>query len=698
MGGPATKVRTTYWALAVCAVVVAGCAQFQAPRIDPTGERIFAEPVWPEDPLAPAYRRIPGPAGSQDRVDLIITPRRTVAPVGSEVILLAGVVGADNYLRTNERVDWTLDPAGSGHFVAVNSYSTASFLVGDFTHPRKVSNNYAITTTGREYLVLTRGTANTDDDVRVLRGQAWVSVSSPTEGTSYVTAVAPGVRSWPERIESAVIHWVDAQWSFPGPAIVPAGGRHLLTTTVMRQSDHSPCAGWLVRYQVSGGVSAGFAPDGASTIEVTTDSAGRATAEIVQPEPAIGATTVTIEVIRPPAADGTTSPLALGTGSVLISWSAASLVVRKTGPATAAVGSTMRYCIEVCNSGDMPAANVVLSDTVSRGTTYVDSDPPGTVTGGTVRWQLGTLAAGQSKTVALDVRADVAGTVENRAEAAAAGGLAAQAAATTQVGAAAVQPGGPTDLIGVRLAGPERATVGETVTFSITVTNRGTRPVSGLVIRDYFDAGLEHQQGASPIEKSLGVVLQPGRSQQIGVEFRVARAGRLCHSVRVISDGSVLASAEACLVAEQTSRPIPSPAVPGGIPGPETEQPSTLDLRIVPLHEPSTVGRQITYVVRVANRGLVPARNVQVVVVLPEQLEPIRFGTNGPPGTADPEIVGRQIRFAPVLQLPAGQTLEYRVRAGTLAVGQAVVRAELSCQGQLQPLITELLSSINPAP
>ncbi len=697
MGGYATEVRTTYWVLAVCAIVVAGCAQFQTPRIDPTGERIFAEPVLPEDPLAPSFRETPGPAKAGDRVDLVVTPRRTVAPIGSEVILLAGVVGADNYLRTNERVDWTIDPAGSGHFVDVNDYSIVNFFVGDFTRPHKVSSNYAITTTGRSNLVLTRGTANPEDDVRVLRGQAWVSVTSPTEGTTYITAVAPGVRNWTERTETAIIHWVDAQWSFPAPAIVPAGGRHLLTTTVMRQSDQAPCTGWLVRYEVTGGAAAGFAPDGTQTVEVMTDSAGQAGAEIFQPQPAAGATTVTVQVIRPPLPDGSTGRLVLGTGSVLISWSAPSLVVRKTGPATATVGSTMRFCIEVCNSGDMPATDVVLSDTIPNGTTYVSSDPAGTVLGGAVQWQLGTLEAGQSKTVAIDLRADAAGTVENRAEAVAAGGLAAQGAATTQVGATPVQPAAPTENIEVHLTGPQTATVGETITFSITVTNRGTRPASGLVIRDYFDAGLWHQEGPSPIEKGLGVVLQPGQSKQFGVQFRVDRAGRLCNTVRVISDGAVLASDEVCLVAEQAAQPAPALPVPGAVPGPAAGESSSLELRIVPLHEPVAVGREITYVIRVANRGTAPAENLQLVAVLPEQLEPIRFGTNGPPGTADPEIAGRQVRFAPVLELPAGQTIEYRLRAGTLSAGDAVVRAELYVQGQAQPLATEVHSTINAA-
>ena len=42
---------------------------------------------------------------------------------------------------------------------------------------------------------ITRGTPNADDDVHVLRGQAWATAISPVEGTSYVTAHAPSAFS-----------------------------------------------------------------------------------------------------------------------------------------------------------------------------------------------------------------------------------------------------------------------------------------------------------------------------------------------------------------------------------------------------------------------------------------------------------------------------------------------------------------------
>ena len=184
-------------------------------------------------------------------MELLLTPRTTVAPVGSEVVLVAGVRGADRYLRTNERVEWTMAPGGVGEFVELDRHYFPDLLLGDFTWPRKVSATQVITSTSRQYLRLTRGTPTPADDVIVHRGQTWVTVTSPVEGTSYVTAFAPAVYGWDRHKQTAMIHWLDAQWQFPPPAINAVGTRHVFTTMVMRQSDQSPRAGWVVRYTIA---------------------------------------------------------------------------------------------------------------------------------------------------------------------------------------------------------------------------------------------------------------------------------------------------------------------------------------------------------------------------------------------------------------------------------------------------------------
>ena len=323
--------RAAALAILLATAVVWGCAE-PVPRIDPSGQRLFAPPD-PGEPYPP--RELPARQTSCDPVELLLTPRTTVAPVGSEVVLVAGVRGADRYLRTNERVEWTMAPGGVGEFVELDRHYFPDLLLGDFTWPRKVSATQVITSTSRQYLRLTRGTPTPADDVIVHRGQTWVTVTSPVEGTSYVTAFAPAVYGWDRHKQTAMIHWLDAQWQFPPPAINAVGTRHVFTTMVMRQSDQSPRAGWVVRYTISGGPPAAFAATGGPTVDVQTDATGRANAEIYQPQPTCGTNAIGILVIRPAGSGGLTGPLVVGSGGTSKTWSAPGLALRMSGPAIA---------------------------------------------------------------------------------------------------------------------------------------------------------------------------------------------------------------------------------------------------------------------------------------------------------------------------------------------------------------------------
>ena len=91
-------------------------------------------------------------------------------------------------------------------------------------------------------------------------------------------------------------------------------------------------------------------------------------------------------------------------------------------------GGYHRYTLRVGNDGqaDVAASDVVLTDVLPAGMTYVSASPsPTTVTGNTVVWNLGTLARGTERDITLTV--SVAGSVpintelENCAEVAAAG-------------------------------------------------------------------------------------------------------------------------------------------------------------------------------------------------------------------------------------------------------------------------------------
>lgn len=607
------KIELSATIFAALCVLAGGCAGVPSSGIDPSGERIFASPPAVAAPSPADERYYDEPMGRLPGDDAIVllTPQEKVARVGSEQVLVAGVGGPDGFLRTNRRLEWTIAAGSVGQFTAVEKGGFVDLLLGDFTCPKIVNNAYAVGSTGRSNVRLNRGTPAPDDDLMVTRGQGWISLTSAVEGVSVVTVLAPDVYSWDARTRSAMIHWVDAQWQYPQPTINPAGSRHVLTTCVVRQSDLSPCEGWRVRYAIAGGPPAGFAPDGAQAVEVPVNSAGRADAELFQPQPAHGMNQICIEIIRPAEAPGAGGRrLVVDRGSTTKTWSAPDLSVAITGPPSAGVGQTIAYRIELCNPGDLPLREIAVEYDLPDGLSYIDSAPAAEKLGNKLVWRIAELGARQRSAIDVRVRPDRPGTAVNCCRATAAGGLKAEGSATTAVSAAAAPA--PAE-IEVRIIGPDQVNLGDEVYFEITVTNHAPAAAAGLIITNRFDPGLEHKQnvGKNVIRRELGY-LAPGQSTRLGITFQATRPGRLNNAVEVSGPGITTARASAAVTVLDAA---PEPGAPGALPPstpPGGETRPNLSLKITG-PERHVVGELARFTIELTNAGAAPLAGLKVV-------------------------------------------------------------------------------------
>src|SRR6056297_802733 len=144
-----------------------------------------------------------------------------------------------------------LTPDSVGTFIQVGD--DAPGLLHRLTtvqRPTKQDGSFARGVTSTKRMRITRGNLNPNDDVQLEKGQTWISISSPSEGTSKVTVLAPESECWDQRKATATIYWVDAARQFPGPQIVPAGTPVTLTTRVTRSEGTLPAEGWKVTYQI----------------------------------------------------------------------------------------------------------------------------------------------------------------------------------------------------------------------------------------------------------------------------------------------------------------------------------------------------------------------------------------------------------------------------------------------------------------
>ena len=316
---------------------------------------------------------------------LIMTPREQIAPLGSEVVLIASRLGNKDRLVTNEKIEWSLEGVGT-----IENFDTGSHcdhLFFDFVKAKKVTDRYAITKTSQLYQTLDRGTADTTDDIHLLRGQTWVSVNSMKEGTTHVTAFAPNMADWSTRTDVGIVHWVDAQWVLPRLPIAPVGGSRVLTTTVLRATNGQPRSGWIVRYEILNGPAAGLGTSGAQIEEVETDLSGQATAVLTPSEHRAGTNTIGIQIIRPAGVDGDRR-ITVGSEMVRQTWSGNSNILLKiSGPEDARRGQDLPYEITVENRTSATVQGVVALP-IPPLATYMHSEPAGTLHGSTVLWNV----------------------------------------------------------------------------------------------------------------------------------------------------------------------------------------------------------------------------------------------------------------------------------------------------------------------
>lgn len=671
----------SFAALVVCALAMTGCRSFQPLRIDPSGQRIFLPAESTVAPGAYVMPDLPNVAIPQPRVTL--APREIIAPVGSEVVLQAGVDGEAPTLFSGQRIEWMLSAESAGSFVSLGRSGGGCLTRWSHDRPRKVTNKYAIGATSLSPINITRGTPGPEDDLTIGSGRSWISVTSVNEGTSLVTAFAPGVASWNLRRSSATIHWVDAQWVFPPPSINPVGSQHVFTTAITRTSDGSPIEQWHVRYEILGGPPAGFAPDGIQVLIVPTDPLGQASVEIMQTEPQAGTSRIGIQIIRP-AVPGTsqTKRLVLGSGITTKTWTSPDLAVRTLGPAQASVGSKIVYSIEVTNPGDLPTRDVTLHGEVPQGTSYTASNPEATPQGRRIEWKLGELAPRATRTFQAEFRADSAGSANFCAEVRSAEGLSARDCAATTVSVPRLE---------VTVEGPETAAVGETVRYYILVTNRSAIPATGLTIRDEFDDGFKHIVSESPIERSLQD-MAPGEERPIYITLRVVKPGRLCHRVEVAGDEGFRAAANACLQAERIevqpqpeaeapirTTPEPQLSTPAGRPALEVKKTGPRELR---------VGQTAEFFITIKNTGEVPLTNLRISDGYELSLDPVN--------ATDGFTVGREELVWTLSRLEVGKTHQLQVNCRCVSpTDRACNRVTVTCE-ERPPLVDESCVKILP--
>lgn len=173
-------------------------------------------------------------------------------------------------------------------------------------------------------------------------------------------------------------------------------------------------------------------------------------------------------------------------------------LIKTVSDASPNVNEPVSFTLTLTNSGGSDATSVVVEDTLPTGLVLTGDTPStGTFNSSDLRWSIPSLAAGGSATLVLETRVIAPGNLINVAEVIAADqfdidstpgnnltGEDDQATATVQTQTA--------DLSLDKTMVATGSTIGDNVTFTVTVNNAGPEPATGVRVRDVLPAGLAY--------------------------------------------------------------------------------------------------------------------------------------------------------------------------------------------------------------
>ncbi len=460
--------------------------------------------------------------------------------------------------------------------------------------------------------------------------------------------------------------------------VVTNAGPSNVTGAVVTDSFPASLSGINFTAVQTGGAS-GFTASGSGNISNTVNMPVGSTITYTATATVSAAATGTLSntaTVAPPA--GTTDPTPANntaTDTDNLTPTADLQITKTDGSATAIPGNTVTYTIVVTNAGPSNVTGAVVADTFPAsmsGITYTAVQ-----TGGAS----GFTASGSgniNNTVNLPVGSTITYTATATVSSAATGTLSNSATITPPAGTTDPTPGNNTatdtdaltptaDLQITKTDGSATATPGNTVTYTIVVTNAGPSDVTGAVVADTFPAILSNINFTA---------VQTGGASG----FTASGSGNISNTVNMPAGSKItyMATATVSAAATGTLSNTATVAPPAGVTDPTPGNNSatdtdnltpTADLQITKTDGvlSSVPGTPVTYTIVVTNAGPSNVTGATVADPFPAVLSGISY-TAVQTGGATGFTASGSGNIADTVNMPSGSTITYTATA-TISAG-----------------------------
>jgi hypothetical protein len=328
------------------------------------------------------------------------------------------------------------------------------------------------------------------------------------------------------------------------------------------------------------------------------------------------------------------------------------LVLKASGPERVMAGESAAFSVTVSNPGDGTAEQAKVRATLSEGLEHAR--------GPQVDFDIGSLGAGESRSVQIMCQAKLGGVQTCKAVADADG-----VAAVTE--AAAVSVIAPR--LDVQLTGPGLRYLERKALYTIKVTNSGDAAATNVMVADVVPTGFlvqaashggRHDAGTRTVSWFLGEV-GAGQSREVQLEVKAVVPGRHVHKASAVGARGLRAESEFTTSVEGLS---------------------ALGVELVDTEDPVEVNGETAYEVKISNTGSKTETDIKLVAEVPPQMQfksatgPVRYNVDG-----------NKIVFEPLDKLAPRADAQFRINVKAVEQGTVRFKIQVTSTNLVEPVI-----------